>query len=273
MSKELKEVTFKTIKTIKNKEIVLPGDYSKLFLKYAAELGMNVEDKDVMLNGVVQDLKQSEAIFKKTSENLVDLNYSAKSAVEAIKNKDEIALQKIQSDLITLQAKVQLLENELFTDPLTKAYNRKWFFDNFLLNERFQQDGCLAFIDVDNFKSINDLHGHLIGDLVLKYLVVYLKNKLENQEFTKIVRYAGDEFIIIFANQQAIKTLNKKIELMQDNLERNKFSPKNDPKHTFSFSFSYGIVEYNENDTFENILGSADAEMYKNKKIRKENVQ
>ena len=61
---------------------------------------------------------------------------------------------------------------------------------------KFQNDGKMAFIDLNKFKIINDTHGHLLGDLVLKYLVKFLQKELA-YEGVNVMRYAGDEFMVL----------------------------------------------------------------------------
>lgn len=88
-----------------------------------------------------------------------------------------------------------------FYDPLTKLANRH------LLNDRLSQVvkkskrnllyGALMFIDLDNFKPVNDLYGHVIGDLLL----VEAANRLQNcvREIDTIGRFGGDEFVVILS--------------------------------------------------------------------------
>ncbi len=64
----------------------------------------------------------------------------------------------------------------------------------------------MAFIDLNKFKIINDTHGHLLGDLVLKYLVKFLQKELA-YEGVNVMRYAGDEFMVLFS-ASAVKRLN-----------------------------------------------------------------
>jgi len=92
----------------------------------------------------------------------------------------------------------QLTESAL-RDPLTKIYNRKFFLDRvqneFAYADRHHQPLALLFLDIDRFKSINDAHGHPVGDEVLKELASLMSKSLRSEDV--LARYGGEEFAII----------------------------------------------------------------------------
>jgi GGDEF domain-containing protein len=85
------------------------------------------------------------------------------------------------------------------TDPLTGVYNRR------ALMEKLEQEMDRAaryaarltalMIDIDNFKQINDTHGHLVGDVVLKQLATLLRRELRSVDV--VARYGGEEFVVL----------------------------------------------------------------------------
>ncbi len=82
-------------------------------------------------------------------------------------------------------------------DPLTNIYNRRSFdalFDAFLSD--FEDDRYLVFIDIDDFKDINDKQGHDTGDAVLNFLVEHVKRNIKKEDI--FARWGGDEFILLF---------------------------------------------------------------------------
>ena len=95
-----------------------------------------------------------------------------------------------------------------FYDPLTQLPNRR------LLNDRLSQSmaasarsgcfGALIFLDLDNFKPLNDLHGHLVGDLLLIEAAERLKGCV--REMDTVARFGGDEFVIIISELDTDKT-------------------------------------------------------------------
>lgn len=98
-------------------------------------------------------------------------------------------------------------------DALTDAYNFRHFYEyinGLIYRTRHNKSYfSLLFLDLDDFKNINDTYGHLTGDNILKEYVDLLKNIMDNN--VKIFRYGGDEFIIIIehSKEYAIRTAKK----------------------------------------------------------------
>lgn len=264
MENKLKELTYLTLKTLKRESIILPDKYSKTFHNHAKELQVNLEDKELIFNDLKQDCDSIDTVVKKTSENLNSLHTSTKMAQKAIVDKDEKTLNTINEDLKRMQKQIDSLQKELFSDVLTSAYNRRWFIDNYLDEDKFVHDGFMAFIDLNKFKIINDTYGHIVGDQVLKYLVTFLKNELDYSG-VDIVRYAGDEFIVLFNKDKcSVLNVDKKVLEAQTKLSEQRL--KSSKIKSLRFSFSYGIVPFKKGDEFEILLDKVDELMYENKK-------
>lgn len=264
MSNILKEVTYLTVKDLKKEDIVLPSTYSNTFEANAKVLEVDFNNKGLILKDLEQDINYVHKIVDKTIENLDTLRNSTSKAQKAIQEKDEISLDEVTQELSKMQEEINFLKKELFSDSLTQAHNRKWFSDIFLLDDKFKQNGTLIFIDIDKFKNINDNFGHLLGDQVLKYLVMFLKKEL-NYPGVNIIRYAGDEFMIVFPEISSSKfNIQDLMIITQSKLARQKL--KSGKVSKLKFSFSYGLVEFKINDDLVDIIEKADEKMYKNKK-------
>ena len=90
-------------------------------------------------------------------------------------------------------------------DGLTQVHNRRYF-EEFTDREiaraqRHERPLSLLLFDVDYFKSINDSHGHLAGDLVLRELAALIRKRIRREEL--FARYAGDEFVIVLPESNA----------------------------------------------------------------------
>jgi diguanylate cyclase (GGDEF)-like protein/PAS domain S-box-containing protein len=85
------------------------------------------------------------------------------------------------------------------TDPLTNLHNRRYFFEvahrEMERARRYQSPLSLIMIDIDHFKEVNDTHGHLIGDIVLRQIADRLRGQL--REIDVLCRYGGEEFVIM----------------------------------------------------------------------------
>ncbi len=263
MGNKLKEITYLTIKRLKKNDIILPADYSKEFKETAQELKVDISDSNIVLKDLNQETDRVNEIVNSTNENLTNIQNSTKKAQIAVANKDEVTLNTVSQELLEMREKVNILQRELFSDALTGAYNRKWLFTQYLQEDNFKNSGKLAFIDLNKFKMINDTYGHLIGDQVLKYLVSFLKKELA-YEGVDVVRYAGDEFIVLFS-AEAVKELNIELLLEQSQKKLASRKLKSSKFENIQFSFSYGLVDFKNEDNIEQILEKSDKLMYENK--------
>jgi len=99
-------------------------------------------------------------------------------------------------DRITLERK---LRNLAIHDPLTGVFNRNFF--QIALNreklraERYESSIGFLMVDIDSFKEINDLYGHIAGDRILREVADYLSSSVRETDY--LIRYGGDEFIMI----------------------------------------------------------------------------
>ncbi len=87
-------------------------------------------------------------------------------------------------------------------DQLTGLHNRRYFYDQVELalaqHKRYQSPFCLLVMDIDHFKAINDLQGHVFGDQVLIRVAETLKKHVRSTDI--LVRFGGEEFVVIFTN-------------------------------------------------------------------------
>jgi diguanylate cyclase (GGDEF)-like protein len=140
-------------------------------------------------------------------------------------------------------SRVGNLEEMAFRDPLTKAYNRRYFDHQIILElQRSQRNGypiSLAFVDADKFKSINDTHGHHIGDLVLQGLSEILRRQTRSVDI--VARYGGEEFVVLMPNTNGEQAAQR----MQDILEFVRINPiaKHNEKEYF-VTFSCGVAQW-----------------------------
>lgn len=117
----------------------------------------------------------------------------------------ELEKEKILKEQERLEKSLKDYRERASLDPLTLIPNRGAIFDaTRMAIKQCASEGTsigVLFIDIDNFKAINDLYGHITGDNVLKALVLLLK---DDEDFIeKVGRYGGDEFIVILQNLSA----------------------------------------------------------------------
>jgi diguanylate cyclase (GGDEF)-like protein len=131
--------------------------------------------------------------------------------------------------------------------------------------ERHGSQVAILVLDLDDFKAINDTHGHHIGDRALREVAHVLRETI--RPYDVCVRYAGDEFIIVLAGCGAAEAEAKRLEL-QCAVDTMKFeTPGGRP---VKVSLSIGAAVYPEDgETYEALLATADGRMYHDKKSRK----
>ncbi len=143
------------------------------------------------------------------------------------------------------------------TDSLTGIYNRAKF--NEALNQwvddckRGENTLSLGMFDIDNFKRVNDVYGHLVGDKVIQNVVATVKNVIQSTDV--FARWGGEEFVILLPNtdiHQAIEIMERMRICIQDN--------KYDEVENITCSF--GLVTLRENENGESLLQRADKLLY-----------
>lgn len=145
-----------------------------------------------------------------------------------------------------------------YKDSLTGLYNRRYFYEilemEFKRAKRNSTAISLLFIDVDNFKGVNDTHGHKYGDYVLVKLASILKNELRDVDI--ISRWGGEEFIVLLHNT-CIDGSRAVAERLRMAVEKQKF--KSD------VTISIGVTSSDGSMSVEKIVSLADAALYKAK--------
>lgn len=156
-----------------------------------------------------------------------------------------------------------------FYDPLTHLPNRR------LLNERLEKAllagarhrryAALLFIDLDNFKMLNDSMGHAIGDLLLREVAQRLSNSIRAND--TVARQGGDEFVILLEElSQDIHGAIAQIKLIAHNMLEALDKPYQFGDVSYHCTASIGAVPFMDTgETVESLLKSADMAMYKAK--------
>ncbi len=176
---------------------------------------------------------------------------------------------KVQQELIKQK---DILHYQAHHDALTGLPNRTLFADRLEhgieLAKRHDAKLALFFIDLDNFKQINDSLGHHIGDRVLVTVTERLKAKIRKED--TLARLGGDEFTVIVENIENLQYISQLAEKIRKVLSQ----PLHIEGQTLYISCSIGISFYPQDATRANdLLKYADAAMYKAKEEGRDNYQ
>lgn len=153
-----------------------------------------------------------------------------------------------------LVGKLQGYQNKLYIDPVTGVYNRRYFEDEI---RNMQNSAGVAMIDLDDFKLYNDIYGHDMGDQVLCIVADVIKNCIRKTD--KLIRYGGDEFLLILSDMVR-GTLRGKLLQIQEAIE-NATIP-NCPRLKLTASIG-GVIS--EDGKIDEAIAKADQLMYKAK--------
>lgn len=191
-----------------------------------------------------------------------DINYIFESNFRAIKNKNG-RCQMVLGTLLDITER-EILKTNASKDALTNCFNRriadmtlKNSFEKFCDSEEFY---TLIFIDLDNFKHINDSYGHDMGDYVLKHVCEQINKEIRSTDV--LCRWGGDEFLLICSGISK-ENIYAYIDRIRKLIERTDFVFNGEHVQT---TISMGAAYYYRTDTsFEQAMKRADRSVYKSK--------
>jgi diguanylate cyclase (GGDEF)-like protein len=238
-----------------------------------------MRDVWLSLDGAVNSSESLESAATGTQERLEELkrtqNYEAlvrgisaevaslAKAIERHKADAKLIRKVCSKQIEDLRTKVRHAERAVKTDYLTKLHNRASF--DFLLNAAISRTSigeaaCLAILDLNKFKQINDRYGHLAGDAAL---VEFAGKIMETfgANSAQVARIGGDEFAVIFKGNEI--SCRAKLERLSDTLAK---KPLMYLEHEISLSASYGLLPLEAHFTSESAFQHADQNMYKQKR-------
>jgi diguanylate cyclase (GGDEF)-like protein/PAS domain S-box-containing protein len=182
-----------------------------------------------------------------------------------------IGYRGVGRDITRRKADQATIERLAFYDSLTGLYNRRSFQDKLAqaqaANARSGQWAALCFIDLDNFKDINDAYGHAVGDQLLQTVAKRLREAVREED--TIARLGGDEFVVLLEDldrdeEQAAWRAQHVAEKIRVSLER----PVTLEGQEVQSTPSIGITLFRgRGDAVEDILGRADLAMYHSKAV------
>ena len=158
-------------------------------------------------------------------------------------------------------ARLEQLEKLAYTDPLTGAYNRRYFMaqaeKKLEKNISEHKQFSIIMADLDHFKAINDKYGHSVGDSVLQVFVARLKNALKHDAV--VARYGGEEFIILL-DMVNEKTAGEIATRLNRTLVESTFRVEG---KSITVTASFGVASLCEGaKTLDSIINNADMSLY-----------
>ncbi|ODA43903.1 GGDEF domain protein [Thermodesulfovibrio sp. N1] len=206
-----------------------------------------------------------------------DLSIAEKFLYEVVDDLIRIPIEKLElrvrmNILLRMRFYTLVLSQETVIDPLTDIYNKKFFYEmaqkEFDYFKRYGRKFSLLFIDIDDFKKINDRYGHLSGDMVLQEIAKRLQKAVRKNDM--VFRFGGEEFVVLLhgANSERAISIAERIRQEVANEEIKIYED-----NKISITISCGVATVNESiKDVQELVDRADIAMYKAKQSGKNRV-
>ena len=202
----------------------------------------------------LEDLTEIRASIEKSAVEL-------KTTIERMEEEGKAAVEHLRKQVLNYRARMEEAEDSASRDPLTGLRNRLWVESQIESRIRAAASFCVAIIDIDGFKQVNDEHGHVVGDELLRQFAAELRSASRSTDL--IGRWGGDEFIIVLdcGLPEATTQITR---LRRWAFGRYTIEEKAGPKKIW-VDASIGLAEHLSNETMKDLLARSDAAMYERK--------
>jgi diguanylate cyclase len=243
-------------------------DLISLFVRRLGEMSESTTDYHSKVQGYADRIQQADDI--QALKSIVDelMSDTRSMQIDMQRYRDEMVDARKQAEQAEL--KVRKLETELEQiseqvreDQLTGTLNRRGLDDamerEVSRSERKKLALCVAVLDLDNFKRLNDTYGHQAGDEALAHLARVVKKTLRPTDL--VARYGGEEFVCVFSETdlpQAVEIMKR----LQRELTKRFFLHNNE---RLLITFSAGVARRERGESQESLIARADKAMYQAK--------
>jgi len=178
----------------------------------------------------------------------------------------EKRLRSTNGELRSLQRDLSIAQESAERDPLTGLPNRRALEQAMVraVDTARRADAALsvAFCDIDHFKRLNDVHGHAVGDRVLRLVGDCLSEDADDRTF--VGRQGGEEFVLLFEGLPVIEAAAR-VDAIREALSRRTLRSRSDGTPIGRVTFSAGVAALNGQETGEDLLHRADVALYRAK--------
>jgi len=195
--------------------------------------------------------------------SLVKQAAELKTYVEQMRKESQDSVSRLKSEVSTYESKLKAAEQLAALDALTGIANRRSIEDRVAWRIEHQEAFCIAILDLNQFKQINDTHGHLAGDNLLVQFSEELRSNIRSTDL--VGRWGGDEFIVV---------LDGAFDLAQAQVERlQKWAmgeytiqlDKTSAPIKCQVEASIGLAQWRPGESMKDLIARADAAMYGHK--------
>jgi len=261
--------------------------YKNFIQEKSPEVIENVQiETQILINSLISKITQLNQGTESFSSTLADFGLQLQSSpdVNTLNQLVDGVIDEMQHLLVNNQAmeqslsamgqEVQNLKTEMenlslaaMTDQLTSLHNRRAYeiaIQDHIHRAEEQHTRCsLLLIDIDRFKLFNDTYGHQIGDKVLAYVALALKQCVRGDDF--VARYGGEEFVVLLPNTHFHDALQVAETLRERISERHLAIGKDKKLSLGAITVSIGLASLQKGDDAETLFSRADKALYEAK--------
>lgn len=233
------------------------GDHHARLAGYSERIGRatNIGDLNEVMEEVLREMRAAQDEALASRDRMVEVHKEVQEAEERIR---------------LLESQLQHMSELVREDQLTGSLNRRGLDDVFEREsaraDRRNTPLCVAMLDLDNFKKLNDTYGHLAGDGALKHLVKVVRDTLRSMDV--IARFGGEEFLILLP-ETTVEAAAAAMVRVQRELTRHFFMHENEK---MLITFSCGVALRIPNEDQASLMARADRAMYQAKQSGKNRV-
>jgi len=239
----------------------LSGDSSE----YSAEIQSSSDKFSKLIR--IDDIRE---LKRRISEEVGNL----KHLVVEQQRKEAATHAKLSQQVDRLQAKLQQLKTTSRQDSLTSVANRRTFDEELARRvaecHETKKHMVLAMLDIDDFKKINDIHGHPVGDAVIAKVAKVLSSYVRAGDI--VARYGGEEFAILYDDTTAAQVEPRVTNLIVKVAGAAYEYERGPNAHRVNFTISCGLAELAPNEAAADLLNRADEALYEAKHTGKNRV-
>lgn len=179
-------------------------------------------------------------------------------------------ISEIKQEAKQFQQQLSTQNDKLFVDSLTQIYNRAGMDQRLEVEYRqWLRDGkplCIALLDIDFFKEVNDKYGHLAGDKALRMIARTLQSSLRESDF--VARFGGEEFTVLLKNINR-DSLDKPLQKLREQV---KLIPFRFKEESVTITLSLGATLFKPGDSINSALERADRALYRAKHAGRDQI-
>jgi len=195
--------------------------------------------------------------------SVVESATELKTTVAKMAEEGEKSISRLRAEVANYRAKLEESEKREAIDPLTNLANRREIESQVEERMSWKRTFCLAILDLNGFKNINDVHGHVAGDDLLKQFAGELKAQFRATDV--VGRWGGDEFVVI------VDSPLPEAQISLDRVRKWAFGEYkiSDGKEIVQVTLkaAIGVAAWNGKETIVELLARADERMYGEKKV------